>query len=49
MEQELDELHGLIEDELVTSIRSLTKEIIELQGIIENLAGHISYLLERFE
>jgi hypothetical protein len=49
MERELDELHGLIEDELVTSIRSLTKEIIELQGIIENLAGTVSYLREMYE
>lgn len=48
MEQTIDELAGVIEDNSAY-VKELTKEIIELQGILENLAGVISYLTERFE
>ena len=48
MEQTIEELADVIEDQSAY-VKKLTKEIIELQGILENLAGVISYLTETIE
>jgi hypothetical protein len=49
MEEALDDLRMMIESQLIDAIAKLTKEIVDLQGNIENLAGQVSCLREIYE